>query len=54
MADEKRKDPSRGEDGSIDRPRLTPQGRANAEKAGEDQTDPTVQAKQGQSDKPEG
>jgi hypothetical protein len=40
---------------SIDRPRLTPQGRANPDAEGEDSTDPTGEgAKQGQGDKAEG
>ncbi|ACL56189.1 hypothetical protein [Methylobacterium nodulans] len=40
------------EDLSIDRPRLTPQGRTARE--GEDSTDPRGGAKQGQGDKAEG
>ena len=52
---EKRKDPSAGEDASIDRPRLTPQGRTDPDAAGEDATDPSGSgAKQGQGDKAEG
>jgi hypothetical protein len=45
---------SKSEDLSIDRPRLTPQGRADPE-GGEDSTNPTGEgAKQGQPDKAEG
>ena len=42
------------DDLSIDRPRLTPQGRTAPEAAGEDHTDPDGGAKQGQPDKAEG
>ncbi len=42
------------DDLSIDRPRLTPQGRTAPEPAGEDATDPKGGAKQGQTDKAEG
>ncbi|HEX8663765.1 MAG TPA: hypothetical protein VF744_07015 [Beijerinckiaceae bacterium] len=52
---DKRNDPSQGEDASIDRPRLTPQGRTDPDAAGEDATDPAGSgAKQGQGDKAEG
>lgn len=37
-----------------DRPRLTPQGHASGTASGEDSTDPSGGAKQGQGDKPEG
>jgi hypothetical protein len=43
------------DDLSIDRPRLTPQGRTEDDPSGEDATNPTGQgAKQGQSDQAEG
>ena len=42
------------DDLSIDRPRLTPQGRTAPEASGEDSTDPKGGAKQGQPDKAEG
>jgi hypothetical protein len=43
------------DDLSIDRPRLTPQGRADPSGEGEDSTDPMGEgAKQGQGDKAEG
>lgn len=43
------------DDLSIDRPRLTPQGHASGDPAGEDSTDPMgAGAKQGQGDKAEG
>jgi hypothetical protein len=43
------------EDVSIDRPRLTPQGRASEDGEGEDSTNPMGEgAKQGQGDKSEG
>ena len=43
------------EEGSIDAPRLTPQGRTDDDPTGEDATDPSgTGAKQGQSDKAEG
>jgi hypothetical protein len=42
------------DDLSIDKPRLTPQGRASPEASGEDSTDPKGGAKQGQGDKAEG
>ena len=63
MADPKKGEPERtledsGEDGvnaSIDRPRLTPQGRASPEPSGTDATSPTGEgAKPGQPDKAEG
>jgi hypothetical protein len=55
MVKDKRDDPSQGEDPSIDRPRLTPQGRTDPDAAGEDATDPGGSgAKQGQGDKAEG
>ena len=38
----------------IDGPRLTPQGRADPDAAGEDETSPQGGAKQGQTDKAEG
>jgi hypothetical protein len=39
---------------SIDRPRLTPQGRTSSDASGEDATDPRGGVKQGQGDKAEG
>ena len=55
MGRDKRDDPSEGEDASIDRPRLTPQGRTDPDASGEDATDPGGSgAKQGQGDKAEG
>jgi hypothetical protein len=39
---------------SIDRPRLTPQGRTDPSGKGEDSTEPGGGAKQGQKDKAEG
>jgi hypothetical protein len=55
MGTDKRHDPSQGEDASIDRPRLTPQGRTAPDAAGEDKTDPADSgAEQGQDDKAEG
>ena len=43
------------DDLSIDRPRLTPQGRTSPDESGEDATDPSGSgAKQGQGDKAEG
>jgi hypothetical protein len=55
MGTDKRNDPSQDEDASIDRPRLTPQGRTDPDAAGEDATDPGGSgAKQGQGDKAEG
>jgi hypothetical protein len=43
------------DDLSIDRPRLTPQGRTDGDPAGEDSTNPMGEgAKQGQGDKAEG
>jgi hypothetical protein len=54
---EKRQDNLREnlEDLSIDRPRLTPQGRTSPDEDGEDSTDPMDPgAKQGQGDKAEG
>jgi hypothetical protein len=43
------------DDLSIDRPRLTPQGRTDDDPSGEDSTNPVGDgAKQGQSDKAEG
>ncbi len=43
------------EDLSIDRPRLTPQGRTSPDEEGQDSTNPMGEgAKQGQGDKPEG
>ncbi len=42
------------DDGSIDRPRLTPQAGTADEAAGEDHTDPAGEAKQGPGDKAEG
>ena len=55
MGKDKRNDPSADEDASIDRPRLTPQGRTDPDAAGEDATDPAGSgAKQGQGDQAEG
>ncbi len=43
------------EDLSIDRPRLTPQGRTSPDEEGQDSTNPMGEgAKQGRGDKPEG
>jgi hypothetical protein len=53
--DKRNDDPSAGEYASIDRPRLTPQGRTDPDASGEDSTDPASSgAKQGQGDKSEG
>jgi hypothetical protein len=53
MGDEPKTTPPKiGEDADIDRPRLTPQGRAAD--GGQDETDPQGGVKKGQGDKAEG
>ena len=53
-AADQRSDPNLGEL-SIDKPRLTPQGRTDDDPSGEDSTNPMgAGAKQGQGDKAEG
>jgi hypothetical protein len=58
MADKPRsgtEQPGSTDDLSIDRPRLTPQGRTDSDRSGTDATDPSGSgAKQGQGDKAEG
>jgi hypothetical protein len=54
MSGDKRRDPAAGEGASIERPRLTPQGRTDPKAAGTDPTNPSESgAKDRQGDKAE-